>query len=342
MKKLKIKDYKANKLLYYIQPWLTFTSYLMLTAIIGSVIYFYGSDIFLTLAKVKWWIIGILIFLHIPMIASGGLAFQILCSRFDIHLRFQDWFGLSFIANLLNQILPYRPGMGFRYLYLHQRYHIGATQFIYIMLVYFLLTLAVSSIFTLVGWQISNLSKSFTHITLMALLLILLISGLILWLKGKNIQNIDEPSKIFPHHFIQKSLHGMKILINSPAILLSVTGAIILSNLLTALIFYIIFIGIGVNIPFSDCIFLVGIIALAMIFPITPGNIGVLETLIGTITQMMYNDFSLGFSATALYRASQWITSIVLGTTFSFILAGSIIPSFKNIKIDAARIKGER
>ncbi len=70
-----------------------------------------------------------------------------------------------------------------------------------------------------------------------------------------------------------------------------------------------------------------------MIFPITPGNIGVLETLVGTLTQMMYHDFSLGFSVTALFRATQWIPSIVLGTSFSLLLAGSFIPNLKNIRL---------
>jgi uncharacterized membrane protein YbhN (UPF0104 family) len=317
---------------------LSLISYLILTGIIIGLIFYYGKDIYAIFIRVKWWLISLMILLQIPMIALGGYAFGILCKRFDIHMRWQDWAGLSFIANFLNQLLPYRPGIGFRYLYLRQHYHMKSTEFIYVMLVYFLLTLVISAAFTLIGWLFGDLPKSFNNVTLIALLVVILVCSFIFWLKISQTKNENKELSLFlPHQLIQKTLRAVHLLINNPVILFSSCFTLFIVNLLTALIFHVTFICAGAPIPFTDCIFLVGLITIAMLFPITPGNIGVLETLLGTLTQLMYNDFSLGFSVSALYRASQWVPSIVFGTSFSMLLAGSIIPDFKALKLGAKR-----
>ncbi len=317
----------------HIKKLVEIISYLSLFSLIVGLIFYYGSDLYSIFNRVNWWIIGLLIFLQIPMIALGGFAFKILCTAFHIHLRWQDWAGLSFIANFLNQLLPYRPGVGFRYLYLRQNYKMKTTEFIYVMLVYLLLTLIISALFTIIGWLFGDIPNSFNQITLIALLLVITLCGFILWLKTKPLNSPKSTSSIPPFQIIHKTLEAIHILIKNPVVLLGSSFSLILVNVITALIFYSIFVAIGFALPFADCIFLVGIITIAMIFPITPGNIGVLETLVGTLTQMMYNDFSVGFSVTALFRASQWVPSIVLGTSFSLILAGSFIPNLKNIKL---------
>jgi uncharacterized membrane protein YbhN (UPF0104 family) len=317
---------------------LSLISYLVLAGIIIGLIFYYGKDIYAIFAHVKWWLICVMISLQIPMIALGGYAFQILCKRFDIQLRWQDWAGLSFIANFLNQLLPYRPGVGFRYLYLRQHYQMKSAQFIYVMLVYFLLTLIISAGFTIIGWLFGNLPQNFNNITLVALLVIILVCSFIFWLKTTQSRHANENFPLYlPHQLIQKTLQAIHLLINNPVILFSSCLTLFFVNLLTAVIFHVTFIAVSAPMPFSDCIFLVGIITIAMLFPITPGNIGVLETLLGTLTQLMYNDFSLGFSVSALYRASQWIPSIILGTSFSMLLAGSIIPDFKARKLGGKR-----
>lgn len=320
-----------------LKKFLSLISYFILLSVITGLIFYYGKNICTILGQVKWWIICILILLHISLITLGGFAFKILCTPFDIHLRWQDWAGLSFIANLLNQLFPYRPGMGFRYLYLRQRYKMTSAEFIYVMLVYLLFTLAISAAFTLVGAYFGKVPQRFNHLTLMALLLFGLGLFCILWLAMRQ-RHIEVLEKNIIGRFIQKTLHAMHILINNPVILISSTLTLVLVNTLTAVIFYFTFIAAGTPLPFSSCLFFVGIIVMAMIFPITPGNIGVLETLAGTLTQMMYQDFSLGFSVTALYRASQLIPSIILGSSFSLLLVGSFLPSLKEIKLGTSKV----
>ncbi|MGE3319468.1 MAG: YbhN family protein [Candidatus Berkiella sp.] len=293
-------------------------SYCLLILVIFGMFYHYRDDIYAVFSRVKWSYIGILSLLHIPMIALGGLSFKFLCSHYEINLKWRDWAGLSFIANFLNQLLPYRLGMGFRYLYMRQHFHMANSQFVYVMLIYFVFTIVICAIFALLGWLFSNLPATFNHLFYVTCLLGFFFTGFIIWLKR---------SRFNATQIMGKALTALQELIADPKIFFFSFIALTLVNILMAALFYLCLLAINAPLPISHCLFLVGVLTIAMLFPLTPGNIGILEALFGTLTQVIYHDFSMGFAAIALYRVSQWIPSIILGSTFSFLLAGSIIPS---------------
>ena len=298
-------------------------AYLILLTVIVLMFYHYRSDILTVFSRVKWPYIGLLSLLHIPMIALGGLSFKFLCSHYHIHLRFKDWAGLSFIANFLNQLLPYRLGMGFRYIYMRQHFQMSNAQFIYVMLIYFLLTVIICAAFALLGWLISDLPSRFNKLFYMTCFVGILFVSFIIWLKITHFKATRS---------ITEMLKALQQLIADPKIFIYSILALIGVNLLTTALFYTCLFAIGAPLPIAQCLFLVGILTVAMLFPLTPGNIGVLEALFGTLTQVIYHDFSMGFAAIALYRVSQWIPSIILGSSFSFLLAGSIIPSINKTR----------
>jgi uncharacterized membrane protein YbhN (UPF0104 family) len=297
-------------------------AYLSLVALVLFLCYYYGQDIIAVFKKFPLWVLACLVLLQIPAIAAGGLTFDCLTKPYDIHLQWKDWVGLSFIANMLNQFLPYRPGMGFRYLYLRHHYQMKAHQFITIMLVYLVINLLVSTAFSLVGWsQIKMaLPKEFNQFFVISVGVGIAIFALWLWLKK------TKPLKVL-HPLLEK-----------PATLLKALVVLAIMNLLNTLIFSLVFWAVGAPLPLSHCLFLVGILTIAMVFPLTPGNIGVLEMLSGTLTLIMYKDFGLGFSAVVLYRASQWIPSVTLGSIFSFLLLGSFIPRFHYPKLGSNKM----
>jgi uncharacterized membrane protein YbhN (UPF0104 family) len=316
---------------------LKYIAYVILACAVIGILLYNAREIFDIFKEISWWLILTLVLLQIPLIASGGLAFKILCKRFNIDLHWQDWVGLSFIANLVNHLLPYRPGVAFRYMFLQQRYQMKVMDYVYIMLIYGLLMLGISAGFTLIGWLNSTIAHTFNKVIFISFGLFLFILLIILGLKLIKFESgwFNTKFKNLGSDTFHKGMQAMKLLIDNPLILLGSALSLLMLNLITAVIFYLIFKAAGVSLPFTDCVFLVGIATIAMIFPITPGNIGVLETLIGTLTQMMYGNFSIGFSVTALFRATQWIPSIILGTSFSLVLIGSIIPSLKTLKVGA-------
>ncbi len=303
--------------------------YFCLIAIICALFYYHHVALTAVFSRVQWTYIIVLSLLHIPMIALGGLSFKFLCSHYHIHLNFTQWAGLSFIANFLNQLLPYRLGMGFRYLYMRQHFQMSNAQFVYVMFIYVIFTLIISAFFALLGWHLSELPQSFNQLFYISSFMGLLFAGLVLWLKLSQFKTTRTLGEI---------LHALQQLIADPKIFFYSIFALIGVNILTAVLFYLCLIAIHAPLPMAQCLFLVGIMTIAMLFPLTPGNIGVLEALFGTVTQLIYHDFSIGFAAIALYRVSQWIPSIILGSSFSFLLAGSIIPSIHKTKTGATKM----
>lgn len=301
--------------------------FLIVTFSIVAILYFQGSTILSTLAGTNVKLLIFLIILNIPYIAIGGYAFDILCRPYHIFLRWQDWFGLSFIANLMNQLLPYRPGMGFRYLYLYRHYKMKFTQFTLIMIIYFIITLATGLLFSAAGWGIKGLGTSYykmLHLSLWLSITLIIFFVLL---------------KIFPFHYfnsptlkkiIENVKQAFRLFTKSPKILFISTICIIVMHLNCAVLLFFSFKALNSQIPLLHCIFLTGLLSIAMIFPVTPGNIGVLEALMGTLTQLMYNNFTLGFSATALFRASQWVVSLIFGTFFSLKLVGRFFPRYSS------------
>lgn len=298
-------------------------SYLILFGVITAMFFHYRSDIMAVFSRVRWHYIGLLSLLHIPMIALGGLSFKFLCSHYHIDLKWKSWAGLSFIANFLNQLLPYRLGMAFRYVYMRQHFHMSNAQFIYVMLIYFVFTIVISAIFALIGWGMSDIPHAFNQLFYITCLVGLIFVGFIIFLKH---------GRFNPSQKIGQIAEALQQLIAEPRIFFLSLLALIGVSVLTTALFYICLVAIHAPLPVSHCLFLVGILTVAMLFPLTPGNIGVLEALFGTLTQVIYHDFSMGFAAIALYRVSQWIPSIILGSSFSFMLAGSIIPNIKNTR----------
>ncbi|MGD9592940.1 MAG: YbhN family protein [Candidatus Berkiella sp.] len=308
----------------HLKKFAKITSYLLLFVIIAGLIFYFGKDIFVQFKKVNSYLLFISIILQIPMIACGGLAFKVLCQTLGIHIKFHDWVGLSFIANLLNQLLPYRPGVGFRYIYMRQHYKMKTSDFFHVMFIYFLLTLLLSSAFTLLGLFDAKIPNIY-NLCALAVFLIFAIFLMFFLIKRyfPSLQSNASKPSVF-----SKLTVALHTLLNSPGALIGATLSLFTLNALTAIIFYVIFMSLGNPLPFTDCLFMIGVVLLTMIVPITPGNIGVLETITGTLTQMLYQDFSLGFSATALFRISQWIPSVLLGTGFSIALCGSMLPKF--------------
>jgi len=212
---------------------------------------------------------------------------------------------------------------------MRQHFQMGNAQFIYVMLVYFIFTIVLCALFALIGWLFSNLPPSFNTPFYITCAIGLGLACFIIWLKLSRIKTSKS---------IGESLKALQDLLSDPKIFLYSALSLIGVNILTTILFYICLIAIHAPLPITHCLFLVGILTVVMLFPLTPGNIGVLEALFGTLTQMIYHDFSMGFTAIALYRVSQWIPSIILGSSFSFLLAGSILPSIKNTKIGASKI----
>lgn len=300
---------------------------LMVSILLGlllSIGIHFGTDIKKTFINIDFAWLLLLVPLHTIVLILNGFSFRELCIPFDYRLKWQDWMGLSFIANFVNQLLPYRPGLLIRYLYLKKKYQMPLDIYAWTTIAYLVIIVSVSALFSTLGWWLGKLFIiepkyifliSFIFFTTIGL-------GVIL----KKITYVER----LPTSSIQNIIHNMILsfrrITHSFSALLFAIGSMLISHLLISIIFYCSFCALATPVNFYHCMFISGILYLASIVPITAANIGIAESLAGFLTQIIYQDFGIGFSAAAIFRVSQWIPTFVLGSLFSFILMKNINP----------------
>lgn len=256
----------------------------------------------------------ILALLQTPIIGLGGVAFYFFSIQ-NIQIKYTDAIGLSYTANLLNQILPYRPGMIYRYFFLKQKYQMSLGLFVCIMSLYFILTVLSGSLFALVGWWWGDLSiiHLYDFRGLLGLILFILLFGLLIRFSKKTKIKEKRPILHEKIQYIKQTLYHPKLLGINCLIFILIHSFIAVS-------LYYIYQCLHHTIPFMHCAFFSGILSLSSILYVTPGNIGINESILGAITQVIYQDFSIGLSASLLFRMTQWIPGIILGCFFGLLL----------------------
>ncbi len=296
-----------------------------------GIIIFTHQDDFIFLFKQLNPSLSIVIYLiQASIIAISGFPFYILMKMFGYDIRVKDWIGLSFIANLLNQLLPYRPGLAFRFIYLKKHYKILLKHYSFITLFYFFILMSTAFIMVLLPQWFIELPPFFNHqIVIMITLVIcsMLILGLAITLLSKY-----EKAKQSEASWSHMRLH-ISAMIRHPKTMLPTIFCFLVIQGLSILNFHVIFQALGIPIELSHTVIFVGIFTLGMLFPVTPGNIGLLEILLGGITEALYGQFSLGFSAILLYRAAQLLVGLTFGSLFCVLLLGHIPTSKKALSL---------
>lgn len=257
-------------------------------------------------SQLSWSHFLMLNFLQILIVGSGGLPFKTLCLPLNVNIRFKDWLGLSFAASLLNQALPYRPGLAFRFFYLKTHYQLSGSAFLAVTFAYLILIVASAFVLGFLACLTSNLPTELEDKLLPTLGVFSLIFMILIfikwWSKGRS---ITLPGTAELHKILQQPRH-----------IISSSIWVIFALLMSSLLFYLIFNQIQTPLPFSQCVFLISLLSISMLVPITPGNLGIAETIIGSLTHFLYGDFTQGFMAVILFRLSQFTVSASLGGLF--------------------------
>lgn len=265
----------------------------------------------------------ILALMHTPIVALGGLAFYIL-TTYQSKIKLLDALGLSFIASGLNQILPYRPGMVYRFAFLKAKYQMALSLFAAIMLLYFILTLTIGCLFTLLGWWQGELYaidvKHYIWVLVIICMLLLFAS-----IPSRKTLTLEDAT----HSSIWAKLLIMKQNLLKPYIVGCNIFIFLVMHLLISCSLLIIFKALDYEIGLYSCIFFAGMLSLSSIIHVTPGNLGVSEGLLASLTHALYQDFSLGLAVSLIFRMTQWIPVIILGLYFSLKLEPKPIEMIK-------------
>lgn len=287
---------------------------------VGLMISVHQDDFKHLMTQLDWPTLVMLIGLQTGLIGLSGYPFYVLVGCFGTRVHWHHWVGLSFIANMLNQLIPYRPGIAFRYLYLKKHYNLSFKIYSFVTVFYFMMLIICSSLMVLFPATLSD-HNAFNDPMLVAswaLFGAVICLGLVhTWFKKMSKSQDQTQKKLIWIASLKKILSHPK------SMALSCTGFIIL-QLMTVMSFYLIFLGLGYPIPTSHLLVIVGLVTLGFLFPITPGNLGILEVMLGGLTESLYGQFGLGFSALLIFRIAQLSVALIFGSFFSYFLLGHL------------------
>lgn len=242
-----------------------------------------------------------LILLQILAIGSTGYPLKILLSRYNIQPR--HWISISFVSYLVNYLLPYRPGIAFRYFYLQKQYNVPLAEYSTVTLQYFLLLMVTGFLLLFFCWPFDHTLP----ITPLPWLILGFLSSAACFI----------------------SVLGKK---QCQKVLFVFLGYLFLYITMAAC-FYVAYHSIQAPISWAHALILTIVWNIVSIVPITPGNIGVSEAFFVFLSHYFLNDASTGLSAVLLFRMSQLFTTILIGVPTSFFLIGRWIPENKTMKI---------
>lgn len=257
------------------------------------------------LSHLEWHYLLLCLFLQIPIIFFLVWPSTYLINTLGYGIRLIDVFLLSHVCNLLNNILPYRPGIGVRWLFLKHHYNIPTKTFLLNSVCFYSLALLIA-LFVFIG------TSAFLQVPT-ALLDIdqnkpLQILGPLMVVGIGFIYFIYKKSKS-PHEFKE---YFLKIRQHKERIPIFI-GSLLLNILLMAACLSLCFIALGQPIHYLVCIWLISATVLTSTFHVTPGNIGISEFIIGSLTQFLINDFNIGFAAFLLFRITQISAAALIG-----------------------------
>ena len=264
-------------------------------------------------------VISIFILVHLTI---SGLFSQVILKAFGLRLRLVEWLGLAIINTLGNYLLPFRGGAGIRAAYLKKKYSFPLTHFLSTFFAIYVITFMVNALAGLVAMATLPDIDSGTRWVL-RLFFVCVLTGTIAvalfpvkttWFKKTWLSPvarlIDGWRRIKGHYFVIIKLFFLTIA----------------NSLSLTLIMYFGYQTMGLDLGLAEVVLMGAILALAGLFAITPGGLGVQEAAVVFSAQVIGITLSQGLALAVIIRAVILFWTFLLGPIFSYLLLKKPVP----------------
>ena len=249
-------------------------------------------------------------------------AFQskVLLDAQGVRISFIDNFYLV-CASACGNYLPFRLGTVFRMYYLKKHFNYKYHNFGYFLLfrfsILFVITGGIGTI-CIIYLYVSYLKFNFY-------LLLIMVSFIIIPVFGYNLQRSNILNLLFlkyPMINYEKFKNDFGFLINDRKLIFKMSAFIFLQVLLFTFRFYISMVLIQINLPLIVLFFMAPIAIITSLLTITPGGIGMRETLLGMVSGLTGYGFETGVFMATIDRAILILMTLVFGISSFIILNG--------------------
>ncbi|OGH05965.1 MAG: hypothetical protein A2W22_03490 [Candidatus Levybacteria bacterium RBG_16_35_11] len=254
--------------------------------------------------------------LLVLFLATNGLVLKYLLEPFNIKLKFKEWFGLSVINSMGNYLTPFKGGAVVRAIYLKKLHKFSYSHFLSTLAGIYIIVFLVNSfigILTLILLQYFLGIFNLLIFTIFLVLFLLLLTLIIFSPKVKETKYYfvnKLVSVINGWHLIKSNKKSVFI-----TIFVSLTNVLIIVFAMV-LEFYIF----GAKISLLKALFLSIVSSLSLFISITPGSLGVKETLLMFTAETINVSTPQVLAISILDRFVGLIIILIFGSIFSYIL----------------------
>ena len=254
----------------------------------------------------------------------GGLVMKFLVEPFDINLK--EYFWVSISNGFINLITPFSGGVGVRAVYMKKKYNLRYVDFISTMFGNYILIFLSSSFIALFVFLYLFFVNGVLNILLFLCFLLIFVLTLFFVVSEFRFKSVNFLTKR-----INKVLDGWMIIVKHPDVLWKLVLVILLNFIVVAVLHYLLFWSLGVEIGFLGALYLSVMGVLAIFINITPGGLGISEFLYFVSAGILQVSAPVTVLVALIYRAIRMIILLLLGPVSNFVL-------YKAFKVD---LKGD-
>jgi uncharacterized protein (TIRG00374 family) len=285
---------------------LTLIASLAIFGFLGSYIY-QNADDFRVLGEVAPSYILLVALLYLFFYLTNGFQLQLLIKDFGVRLTLPEHLSLSIVTSFGNTFLPLRGGAGIRALYLKKVHQLSYGHFLASLAGNYIISFNLCSILAIGGMSYLYLAAGYFN-----LVIVLIFLGLFC---ATSYTIILAPRKapIIPiisiRNKVEKVLEGWTIIRKSKPLVARLYGITLINVILSVLMLYVEFKAMGISdlngnpIGIWRCLFLSLVKSLALFITITPAALGVRESMMMMVSQIIAISPSYALAVSLLDRA---------------------------------------
>ena len=273
------------------------------------------KDIWINYPKLYELSYGALVYISLLFLSAqicNGYKLYMFLKRFDVNLKFFEWFGLVSIRSLGNY-LPLSAGSIYNSIYLKYNKNFSYSHFAAVYSVNIIFLMASSSTLGVLLNLIIFIQKGYINLYLLGLFLLLIFFQIIILF----------PTPVFlKNHKIRMVLlqlrGGIDILKSSPVFILKIFFINVFVLILLSFRFFVIFKQLDLSISLIETILIISLMPILNLITVIPGNLGIRESILGGLAELTAQSFSNAFMAGIIDRVVTLLWIFMTGVFFYF------------------------
>lgn len=263
-------------------------------------------------------------------LTNGFVTNKLTLKLFNIHTNFKVWFGLAAANSFANLIVPLRAGTLFKAIYLKKNYGFDISYSGGVLLfssLISLITILVMSTIIFGGFVSDQItfdiavwaglpSSTFTRV-LFSISLTLSVTGILflIFCAHFKIEPKSTSGGLLDRlvNITAAFSQSLKWLSKSPGLISAYVVNALINLALNIAVLYIAYLSIGIEVSIIELTAINLLTTVSFYLAITPGNLGVQELTIATMSMLLGITFEAGLLAALIMRVASTLTIIILG-----------------------------